>query len=79
MTCREFADFMADYLSGELRAAVRKTFDQHLAVCPTCVTYLADYAATIRAGHSAFTTQDSNVPASVPQALIYAILAARPR
>ena len=36
MTCREFADFMADYLTGELSEAIRAAFDHHLALCPNC-------------------------------------------
>ena len=43
MTCRELADFIADYLSDELPAHVRAAFDEHLRVCPNCVKYLAGY------------------------------------
>ena len=33
VTCREFADFMADYLSGELAPDLRQPFDYHLSLC----------------------------------------------
>ena len=36
VTCREFADFMADYLSGELAPALRQPFDYHLGLCVNC-------------------------------------------
>lgn len=77
MTCREFADFMSDYLSGELAPAVRARFDGHLTVCPDCVTYLKDYEATIRIGRQVFSTPEAPVPGDVPESLVKAILASR--
>ena len=77
MTCREFAGFMADYLSGELSADVRARFEQHLNVCSNCVKYLAGYADTIALGRAAFKDDDDEVPGEVPNALVKAILAAR--
>lgn len=77
MTCREFADFMADYLSGELSPKQRASFTDHLAVCPTCVTYLKDYEATVRLGRLAFEDSDAPLPDAVPDSLVSAILASR--
>lgn len=78
MTCREFADFMADYLSGELPSATLAGFERHLTICSTCLAYLSDYEATIKAGKRAFACDDgAAVPSSVPEDLIKAILAAR--
>lgn len=77
MTCREFAEFMADYLSGELASEPRAQFDRHLSRCPNCSAYLKDYEATIRLGKQAFETPDAEVPDSVPDDLVRAILAAR--
>ena len=77
MTCREFADFMADYLSGELPQDVRAKFDDHLGVCSNCERYLAGYKAAIRLGKRAFDAGDEPLPADVPDALVKAILAAR--
>ena len=37
MTCREFAEFLSDYLSGELSPETRAQFEGHLTVCPNCV------------------------------------------
>ena len=54
VTCREFADFMADYLSGELPAGVRSAFDHHLRLCPNCQQYLAGYEETVKLGKRAF-------------------------
>ena len=79
MTCREFADFMADYLSGELSADVRASFDHHLSVCPNCRKYLTSYDETVMLGKSAFDDENASVAADVPEELVAAILAARRR
>ena len=78
MTCREFADFIADYLSGELTAASRQTFERHLKACDNCRAYLVIYQDTVRLGRRAFDESDEDtVPGSVPERLVNAILAAR--
>ncbi|MES1256090.1 MAG: zf-HC2 domain-containing protein [Acidobacteriota bacterium] len=77
MTCREFADFMADYVSGELTGEARDRFERHLHVCENCVRYLSGYRTTIALGRRAFDDADGPVPGDVPDALVKAILAAR--
>lgn len=76
MTCRECAEFLSDYLDGELSSDVRTIFERHLSRCPNCETYLAQFRATVLAGRHAF---DDEVDAStvVPEDLIQAILASR--
>ena len=74
MTCREFADFMADYLSDELPQDTRTAFEQHLRLCPNCQKYLAGYKETILLGKRAFADDDAAVPAHVPGDLVRAIL-----
>jgi predicted anti-sigma-YlaC factor YlaD len=77
VTCREFADFIADYLSNELPAKVRTTFDDHLQVCSNCRKYLTGYEETVKLGKRAFEDDDAALPADVPEELIRSILAAR--
>ena len=77
MTCRELADFIGDYLAGELTAAARAQFERHLRVCPNCRRYLAGYEAAVRLGKIAFGNDDAPVPPDVPEDLVLAILAAR--
>lgn len=79
MTCRELADFIADYLSGEIPGDVRAQFDWHLSVCPNCRQYLANYQATIAVGRRAFLADEAEVPPDVPDDLLRAILEARKR
>lgn len=78
MTCREFADFIADYLSGELPPAVRQTFETHLERCDNCRVYLSIYRDTMHLGRGAFDgADDEPLPREVPERLVKAILAAR--
>lgn len=79
MTCREFADFIGDYFSGELDAAVLAGFDWHLQVCPNCRRYLKSYEETVKLGKRAFDDEDAMLPPQVPEELVRAILAARPQ
>jgi len=79
MTCRELAEFLADYLSGEIPADVRTVFEDHLSRCSNCRNYLASYRITIELGRRAFEEVDAEVPADVPDDLVRAILASRLR
>lgn len=79
MTCREFADFIGDYLNGDLPPDMRTGFDRHLDVCPNCRRYLRSYEETVKLGRRAFDDEDALVPPEIPEELVSAILAARPR
>jgi anti-sigma factor RsiW len=76
VTCREFSDFILDYLSGELGDDVKARFERHLSRCPHCPEYLHQYEDAIRAGRTAFGALEADVPKEVPEELIAAILAA---
>lgn len=77
MNCRECAQFLADYLAGDLATEVRTIFERHLERCPNCVSYLEQYKATIRAGKAAFAEEPAAAEADFPEELVQAILAAR--
>ena len=79
MTCRELADFLMDYLDGELPRDVRAAFDRHLSLCPNCVAYVATYRTTIELGRRAFDDDMADAGAAVPPDLVRAILAASKR
>jgi anti-sigma factor RsiW len=77
VTCRECADFLADYLEDELDTAVREEFERHLTRCPNCIAYVEQYRVTIVAGQRACQEETSVDALDVPEDLIKAILAAR--
>ena len=78
-SCRELVEFLADYLSGELPAEQRAVFHEHLARCPSCVSYTSTYLQAMRLGRAVMSGGDEPAPAEVPEELIQAVLAARER
>lgn len=78
MKCCDCDAFLVDYLEGELAPDVLATFEMHLARCRNCRIYLEQYRATIKAGKSACEAiKEAGLP--LPEELIQAILAARPK
>jgi anti-sigma factor RsiW len=76
MTCRELIEFLDGYVEETLSAEQRREFDRHLALCPPCVAYLESYRDTTVL--SRLTAEpDRQLPETVPEDLIAAILAAR--
>jgi anti-sigma factor RsiW len=76
MTCREFAEFLIDYVSGELPEPTRGVFQAHVAVCRDCRNYLDSYRKTIALSKTALAEPTVDV-AAMPEGLVRAILAAR--
>ena len=80
MNCREFTEFLHEYLFGNLPAEELAEFEKHLAECPWCQAYLDSYKKTIELEQAAFVIpEDGPPPADAPEELIQAILHARPR
>ena len=77
MNCREFVDFLMAYIDGELPEGERSVFDAHMVDCPPCQTYLETYKETVQLGRRR--DSDGPIPDEVPERLVAAILAARPR
>jgi anti-sigma factor RsiW len=69
VTCREFSDFIMDYLSGELPFESRRRFVRHLRLCPNCCRYLASYEQTVKLGKHAFADDAAPVPPDVSRRL----------
>lgn len=47
MTCEELVELVTAYLEGSLPAEERTAFDDHVALCPGCDRYLAQFRTTI--------------------------------
>lgn len=87
ITCQELADFIADYVAGELPPEELAAFEEHLAVCPPCIRYLESYRRTIELAREAYLgagdarsasgARRPPPPPSMPEELIRAILASR--
>jgi anti-sigma factor RsiW len=48
ISCRELVELVTDYFDGRLSAPVRRRFEDHLELCPGCVTYLEQMRTTVR-------------------------------
>ncbi len=80
VTCEEVITFLLAYLSQELPQDKERDFEDHLAVCPSCVAYLKTYQATVALGKAAAgTANDDAAPTELGRELARAILEARPR
>ena len=77
ITCREFEDFVMQYLDDELPARQLAMFELHLRICRECREYLAAYQRSVDIGRAAFKADDEALPEEVPEDLIKAILKAR--
>jgi anti-sigma factor RsiW len=77
MKCRELAEFLMDYVSGDLPAERRQHFEFHLSKCPNCHEYLVQYEITIKSCKVACGEMSDELPANIPEDLVKAVLAAR--
>ena len=47
-TCKQATSLILDYLTGELDSKTKRAFEEHLMVCPDCVSFLNSYKETIK-------------------------------
>ena len=74
LSCREFTEFLAEYLDRTLPEDAAVRFDAHLAACPACTSFLGSYRETVRLGRLA---AGEEIPSDAPEELVLAILAVR--
>lgn len=74
ITCREFNDFIYDYVEGVLSEKQIVLFRRHMRLCPMCRNFLKTYVATYKIKGEVFPYDDIDVPDDVPQDLINAIM-----
>jgi anti-sigma factor RsiW len=47
MTCAELVELVTAYLENTLPEQEARAFEEHIALCPGCETYLAQFRTTI--------------------------------
>ncbi|HEX5417908.1 MAG TPA: zf-HC2 domain-containing protein [Chloroflexota bacterium] len=47
MSCQEFVELVTAYLDGTMPAEERSRFEEHLALCPGCATYVEQMRQTV--------------------------------
>ena len=48
LTCKELVEVVTDYLEGRMPAEQRLLFEEHVAFCDWCQTYVEQMRATVR-------------------------------
>ncbi|MDZ4829685.1 MAG: zf-HC2 domain-containing protein [Phycisphaerae bacterium] len=79
LSCKEFIDFLDDYVAATQSPSVRASFEEHLAICPYCADYLRTYTEAVRLGRAVLVAGAGSVPAEVPDELVQAIIEASRR
>jgi len=69
LTCKELTELITDYLEETLSPTERIRFEEHLSVCPGCVSYLDQMRLTIQAVGS---KPALNMPAAMELAMLEA-------
>ncbi len=77
LTCKQFDDFMIDFLEQNLPFSQRVGCWLHVKMCRDCTKFVRQYQQTIALGKQAFEEPNDPVPESVPEDLINAALAHR--
>jgi anti-sigma factor RsiW len=49
ITCAQLVELVTDYLEGELDELTARRFEEHLALCPGCRTYVEQFRQVIQA------------------------------
>jgi anti-sigma factor RsiW len=47
LSCQQLVELVTAYLEGDLDHQTAQTFEDHLAVCPGCQTYVDQFRVTI--------------------------------
>ena len=77
LTCKQFDEFMVDFLEHDLPFRQKLGCWLHLKMCRDCTQFVREYRQTIALGKQAFDDPNDPVPESVPDELIDAALAHR--
>jgi anti-sigma factor RsiW len=67
MTCKELVELVTDYLEGRLSPADLERFEEHLALCEYCVTYIEQIRASVAV---LGTLREDTLPAGAADALL---------
>ena len=76
LTCAAIVRLITDYEEGSLSPAERKSFEEHVAICPPCRAYLTQMRRTIQLVGE---LREDDVPPEVEQHLVDAFRDWRPR
>ncbi|MCH7518860.1 MAG: zf-HC2 domain-containing protein [Candidatus Dadabacteria bacterium] len=74
LNCREFEEFIDDYIDGKLLSSVSRKVYLHLLACWDCKSYIRAYKRSIEMSKAFCDKLDSEVLEDVPDELISIVL-----
>ena len=73
LPCRDFVQFLGEYVEDRLSTERRAIFERHMTVCPDCTAYLDSYRRTIELGAESARDEERREE-QLPEELVRAIL-----
>jgi anti-sigma factor RsiW len=67
MSCKELVELVTDYLEDAMPPEERQRFEQHLTICPGCVTYVQQMRQTVLTTGA---LREESVPPEAREALL---------
>lgn len=61
-SCKTMTELIFDYLTDRLSLTLKREFEQHLKICPDCVSFLNTYKTTVALSGS---VKPQEIPAKV--------------
>ena len=58
MTCKEFTDWLGEYVDDDCQVDIRADCRQHAADCRNCTAYWRSYRMTIEVARAAYAKSD---------------------
>lgn len=74
MNCRKMAEFLSDYVDGELDVSIRSLIEAHGGECPPCRAFVRTLARTVEIVRR---QPREPLPPSLKQALVKALAQSR--
>ena len=74
ITCREFEEFVNDYIDGSLPFFKKMKVSLHLMMCRDCKSYIAAYRKSMELGKKFFENPDAALPEDIPEDLISIVM-----
>lgn len=70
LTCRDFTEFLHDYIENRLAPERERVFERHLSVCADCEAYLDAYRKSIALARSQRDVELGDVPDELLRAVL---------
>jgi len=77
LTCKQFDEFMMDYLEGNLPFWQKVACGLHVRMCRKCAKFVDQYRRVVLLEKNAFVAPGDSIPEVVPEELVKAALACR--